>query len=215
MAEPPRPRPEPTSRRGFLKAGSLGALGLSDLLRLRVRSADRSGGTESDASHAGASDATGQPAEDRRAASGVLALHPDNPRYFLWRGEPTVLIGSGEHYSAVLDRPFDYGKYLDTLRVCGLNHTRLFTGLYVEDNGRLPDGPQAGNTLDPAAGLLLCPFARSDTPGYLKGGEKFDLGRWDEAYFARLEDFVARASGRGVVVEVCLFCPYYDDRFRQ
>jgi hypothetical protein len=30
-----------------------------------------------------------------------LALHPDNPRYFLFRGEPTVLVTSGEHYGAV------------------------------------------------------------------------------------------------------------------
>ena len=24
-----------------------------------------------------------------------LALHPDNPHYFLWRGTPTILITSG------------------------------------------------------------------------------------------------------------------------
>ena len=148
-------------------------------------------------------------------ASGVLALHPDNPRYFVWRGKPTVLVGSGEHYGAVLNRAFDYKKYLDTLQRDGLNHTRVFTGLYVEDNALLRDGPQAGNTLDPAPGQLLCPFARSDTPGYPKGGNKFDLKRWDETYFARLQDFVARAALRGVIVEVCLFCPYYDDRFNQ
>lgn len=168
-----------------------------------------------DTNHARAADAPGQPARDRQGANGVLSLHPANPHYFLWRGKPTILIGSGEHYGAVLNRPFDYGRYLDTLNRCGLNQTRLFTGLYVEANGRVPDGPQAGNTLDPAAGGLLCPFARSDTPGYPEGGNKFDLKRWDEAFFTRLRDFVAKASGRGVVVEVCLFCPYYDDRFDQ
>jgi hypothetical protein len=157
----------------------------------------------------------GQQPASRRKASGVLALHPTNPRYFLWRGKPTVLVGSGEHYGAVLNRAFDYVKYLDTLQRCGLNHTRLFTGLYVEDNAQLRDGPQAGNTLDPAPGQLLCPFARSETPGYPNGGNKFDLKRWDQAYFARLEGFVARAAERGIVVEICLFCPYYDDRFNQ
>ncbi len=44
-----------------------------------------------------------------------LALHPDNPRYFLFRGEPTVLVTSGEHYGAVLNRDFDYVRYLDAL----------------------------------------------------------------------------------------------------
>ena len=144
-----------------------------------------------------------------RAQSTPISLHPDNPHYFLWRGKPTVLIGSGEHYGAVLNRPFDYVKYLDALHQHGLNHTRLFLGLYVEDNAHLKDGPQAGNTLDPAPGQLLCPFARSNVPGYGKGGNKFDLKRWDEAFFSRLKDFVAKAAQRGVVVEVNLFCPYY------
>jgi len=143
----------------------------------------------------------------------VLALHLSNPRYFIWRGKPTLLVGSGEHYGAVLNRRFDYVKYLDTLKLSGLNHTRLFTGLYVEDNGQ--GAQQKGNTLDPAPGELLCPFARSDTPGYPKGGNKFDLRRWNAAFFSRLQDFVAKASDRGVVVEVSLFCPYYDDRFNQ
>lgn len=156
-----------------------------------------------------------RPSMGERKANGVLALHPANPRYFLWRGKPTLLIGSGEHYGAVLNRQFDYVKYLDTLKRSRLNHTRLFTGLYVEDNGQLRDGPQAGNTLDPAPGQLLCPFARSDTPGYPKGGNKFDLKRWDEAFFTRLKDFVAKAAQRGVIVEVTLFSPYYDDRFNQ
>ena len=47
------------------------------------------------------------PREDRRP----LSLHPDNPRVFLWRGQPTLLIGSGEHYGAVLNLDFDYATY--------------------------------------------------------------------------------------------------------
>lgn len=187
---------EGMSRRGFLQAAVAGAS--SVCLPAPLRAAPE-----------------GVPDAARPKDSPPLALHPDNPRYFLWRDKPTLLIGSGEHYGAVLNRRFDYAKYLDTLARCGLNHTRLFTGLYVEDNGQLRDGPQAGNTLDPDDGELLCPFARSDTPGYPGGGNKFDLTRWDAAYFDRLGDFVAKASERSVVVEVCLFCPYYDDRFGQ
>ena len=33
-----------------------------------------------------------------QAQDGPIRLHPENPRYFLFRGEPTVLVGSGEHY---------------------------------------------------------------------------------------------------------------------
>ena len=36
-----------------------------------------------------------------------ISLHPDNPHYFLFRGKPTVLITSGEHYGAVLNLDFD------------------------------------------------------------------------------------------------------------
>ncbi len=61
----------------------------------------------------------------------------------------------------------------------------------------------------PAPGRFICPWARSRTPGYANGGAKFDLSRWDAAYFRRLKDFVAQASRRGVVVEVNLFCPFY------
>jgi hypothetical protein len=137
-----------------------------------------------------------------------LALHPENGHYFLFRGTPTVLITSGEHYGAVLNLDFDYRKYLDTLAADGLNNTRTFSGAYVEPQGAFNI---ARNTLAPVEGRFICPWARSDEAGYAGGGNKFDLNRWDEAYFRRLHDFVAYASERGVVVEMNLFCPMYED----
>lgn len=59
-----------------------------------------------------------------------LRLHPDNPHYFLFRGKPTILLTSGEHYGAVLNLDFDYIRYLDELRACGFNLTRTFSGTY-------------------------------------------------------------------------------------
>ena len=91
-----------------------------------------------------------------------LALHPENPHYFLFRGKPTILITSGEHYGAVLNRDFEYVKYLDTLQVDGLNLTRTFSGAYVEPQGAFKI---ARNTLAPAPGQFLCPWARSDIRG--------------------------------------------------
>src|SRR5712692_3384280 len=61
-----------------------------------------------------------------------LRLHPRNPHYFLFRGKPTVLITSGEHYGAVLNLDFNYVKYLDTLVHDGLNGTRTWSGAYCE-----------------------------------------------------------------------------------
>ncbi|MBN1246935.1 MAG: hypothetical protein JXC32_04715 [Anaerolineae bacterium] len=84
-----------------------------------------------------------------------LSLHPDNPHYFLFRGEPTVLIISGEHDGAVMNRDFDYGPYLDTLAACGFNQTRLFSGTYRE----LPGSHNIrNNTMAPPPASYLCPW---------------------------------------------------------
>ena len=56
---------------------------------------------------------SGRPAA---AADKPLSLHPDNPHYFLFRGKPTILLTSGEHYGAVLNLDFDYFPYLDELK---------------------------------------------------------------------------------------------------
>jgi Cellulase (glycosyl hydrolase family 5) len=139
--------------------------------------------------------ASGQPRESRS-----ISLHPENPHYFLWRGQPTILITSGEHYGAVLNLDFDYIPYLDMLAKDGLNSTRIFTGVYSETVGNFKI---VNNTLAPAPKRLICPWARS--------GDKFDLTKWDEHYFKRLRDFIAKASERSIVVEVNLFCPFYED----
>jgi hypothetical protein len=142
------------------------------------------------------------------AVNSPIALHPDNPRYFVWRGQPTVLVTSAEHYGAVLNLDFDYRKYLDTLAANNLNYTRVFSGAYVEPQGAFNI---TRNTLAPLPNRFICPWPRSDQPGYANGGNKFDLSQWDPAYFARLLDFVGYASQRGVVVEMTLFCPMYEE----
>jgi hypothetical protein len=142
------------------------------------------------------------------AGADAIQLHPENGRYFLWRGQPTVLVTSAEHYGAVLNLEFDYRKYLDTLAAEGMNYTRIFSGAYVEPEGAFNINR---NTLAPARDQLICPWARSDEPGYANGGNKFDLTKWDGAYFERLKDFVEYAGERGVVVEVTLFCPMYEE----
>lgn len=133
-------------------------------------------------------------------AESPLRLHPENPRYFQFRGKAAILVTSGEHYGAVLNLDFDYKPYLDELRRHGLNLTRTFSGTYREVPGsfKIRD-----NTLAPKAGRFSCPWARR--------GDKFDLDRFDEEHFRRLRDFVAEAGRRGIVVEYVLFCPLYEE----
>ena len=141
-------------------------------------------------------------------AAQPLRLHPQNPHYFEFRGKPTVIITSGEHYGAVLNLDFNYARYLETLERDGMNSTRTFAGAYCEPPGAFNI---AQNTLAPRAGRFISPWARSDQPGYPNGGNKFDLNRWDNAYFKRLKDFMTEASKRGVIVELNLFCPFYEE----
>ena len=54
-------------------------------------------------------------------AAEPIMLHPDNGRYFLWRGKPTILITSGEHYGALLNLDFDYERYFKALQGSGIH----------------------------------------------------------------------------------------------
>ncbi|MEP6756196.1 MAG: DUF6298 domain-containing protein, partial [Chthonomonadales bacterium] len=113
-----------------------------------------------------------------------------------------------EHYGAVLNEDFNYIPYLNELKKNGLNLTRLWSGSYREIAGSFGI---TENTLAPLPNRYLCPWKRSGTPGYFDGGNKFDLTTWDDAYFRRLRDFMSAASKHGVVVEINLFCPNYDE----
>jgi hypothetical protein len=137
-------------------------------------------------------------------AAPPLRLHPENPHYFLFRGRPTVLITSGEHYGAVINLDFDFKTYLAELQRNKLNHTRVFAGAYREVPGSFDI---ANNTLAPKDDRFLGPWMRQ--------GNRFDLGRWNPAYFTRLKEFMNEASRRGIVVELTLFCPFYKDEMWQ
>ena len=137
-----------------------------------------------------------------------ISLHPENPHYLQFRGKPTLLITSTEHYGAVLNGDFDAIPYLDELHARQLNLTRTFSGTYREVPGSFRI---AKNTLAPSAEKYIAPWPRTRTPGAVDGGNRFDLGRWNDAYFDRLKAFVSAASARGIVVEYVLFCPLYEE----
>jgi hypothetical protein len=103
-----------------------------------------------------------------------------------------ILIGSGEHYGAVCNLDFDFHRYLRQLQTDGLNITRVFTGAaYVEPQGAFDI---ERNTLAPPPGRYLAPWARSHEAGAWDGGTRWDLERWDEAYFRRFRDFATEAE---------------------
>lgn len=138
----------------------------------------------------------------KQSSDSPISLHPENPNYFIFKGKPTILVTSGEHYGAVMNADFDYVKYLQALKNAGLNYTRIFTGPYSE-MGDKTFGIQ-NNTMNPTPKSCLTAWAK-DASG------KYNLEEWNKAYFDRLKAFVATAAENGIVVEVTLFTSYYTD----
>jgi hypothetical protein len=134
----------------------------------------------------------------------VIAVHSENPHYYLYNGSPLVLITSAEQYGAVVNSVFDYERYLKTLHAYDLNYTRIYPGVMFEPENKWI----AANNLGVNAANLLVPWARSSKH---KDGGKYDLENWDQVYFNRLHDFVYAAAELGIIVEVCLFNAQYED----
>ena len=139
-------------------------------------------------------------------AQGPIQLHPENPHYFLYKGKPMALITSAEHYGAVLNLDFDYKTYLKSMSEDGMNYTRIFSGVYFENEG---DFSISNNTLAPKKSSVCTPWAIVISD--LSGKVKYDLNSWNDAYFERLKDFMATAASYDIIVEVTLFSSIYQD----
>ena len=131
-----------------------------------------------------------------------LSLNRQNPHYFEYESRAAVLVTSGEHYGAVINQDFDYTRYLDELAKDHLNLTRVWSGTYRELPGDFRIG---NNTLAPRPSRFISPWLQSG------GEQRVDLHRWNPDYFRRLHDFLKQASRRKIVVELNLFCSFYND----
>src|SRR4051812_5661842 len=121
--------------------------------------------------------------------TGTLRLHPDNPRYFLYRGRPVVLITATEHYGAVINRNFDQVAYLDETAARRMTLSRCFLLFReLEHFGLNPHSP-----CKPTPGEYVAPFARSGAEFAVDGFPCFDLDRWNPEYFERLHSFLTEA----------------------
>jgi len=143
-----------------------------------------------------------------------VAVCPSNPRYFYYKGKPLVFITSDQHYGAVIDRDFDFTRYLDFLAANGMNLTRIYPGGMFEP----PDKYIPGNPLGPRPGRQLLPWVKSGLagahPDLAEPGRtscRFDLDRWNSDYFVRLKAYVEAALRRDIVVEIAFFNGMYAD----
>ena len=131
----------------------------------------------------------------------VITLHPENHNYFLYKGKPTILVTSGEHYGAVMNADFNFQKYLAILHSAGLNYTRIFLGPYSELGNNLFG--ITNNTMNPKPESWLTPWIKETESG------KYNLTQWNEAFFIRLKSFVNEADQNDIIVEISLFTSYY------
>jgi hypothetical protein len=130
-------------------------------------------------------------------AKGPLRVHPRNPRYFT-DGSGKAIYLTGSHTwdnlqdSGTISKPvkrFNYIAYLDLLQSFHHNFVRLWAW----------EGGVNQSYYEP-----LC-YRRTGPGMALDGKPKFDLKRFDEAYFKRLRERVAAARRRGIYVSVMLF----------
>jgi hypothetical protein len=144
-------------------------------------------------------------AEDRvRPAGGPLRVHPSNPRYFTdGSGEAIFLTGSHtwgnlqdyRYESLPSPPPFDFDAYLAFLE----RHHHNFFRLWAWESAFNPDAKQGTTYYDPM------PYERPGPGTAVDGGPRFDVDRFNQAYFDRMRTRVAAAGANGIYVAVMLF----------
>src|SRR5581483_8654291 len=135
-----------------------------------------------------------------------IAIHPENPKYFLFRGKPLVLVAATEHYGSVVNRRFDFERYLAEAADKKQTVTRLFLLFRELQSARNPCSP-----VKPESPDFVAPWPRTG-PGRAMDGEPiYDLDQWNPEYFDRLHRFLSRASELGIVVELTVFSNTYAD----
>lgn len=177
------------------------------------------GAVKDSAAHAQLAQTAGQwtkPAARSSAATGPLRVHPTNPRYFTDGSENSdgslravYLAGShvwhsfqdhGHRLESGAEPPpvFDYSAFLNLLQTNGHNFTRLW-------RWELPKWTEGDTKTRQTEHSQPHPWRRAG-PGLANDGKpKFDLSRFDDAYFERLRSRVKLAGERGIYVAVMLF----------
>jgi hypothetical protein len=143
-------------------------------------------------------------AVDDAPARGPLRVHPGNRRYFA-DGSGKVVFLTGSHtWGSLQDYTYatkpspprlDFDAYLSFLE----RHHHNFFRLWAWESAWNPNALQSTTTYDPM------PYQRPGPGMALDGKPKFDLTRFNPAYFARLRTRVRAAGRRGMYVSVMLF----------
>ncbi len=149
-----------------------------------------------------------------KRAAGPLRVHPTNPRYFTdgtktADGSLRAVYLTGSHtWNNLIDmgkgdppERFDFDAYLDFLERHGHNFIRL----WAWDSATWDTRANGALGKDFVHRVAPLPWARTG-PGKARDGKpRFDLTKFDPAYFERLRERVRAAGRRGIYVSVMLF----------
>lgn len=136
--------------------------------------------------------------------SAPIRIHPQNPKLFEFRGQPRVLLTATEHYGAVMNRPFQFERYLADAAEKHMTLTRLFL-LFRE----LQASINPYSTCKPETPDYIAPFVRTGPGRALDQELKYDLDRPNPEYFDRLHRFLSLTSDYGIIVECVLLSNTY------
>lgn len=134
--------------------------------------------------------------------AGPLRVHPANGRYFADATGRAILLAGAHTWYTLQDsgwtdppRRFDYRGFLDDLAARHHNFFRMF--VWEQAKGSvLASGDYYYAPL---------PYERTGPGTALDGRPRFDLTRFNAAYFQRLRQRVQQAGDRGIYVAVQLF----------
>jgi hypothetical protein len=121
---------------------------------------------------------------------GALRVHPMNPRYFTDGSGKAIYLTGSHTWRNMQDSTNvpDFGVFLDFLQRYGHNYTRLW----------VYRGTPGGPALTPTV------YARTGPGTALDGGLKYDLSRFNQAFFDQLRARCIAARDRGIYVQVML-----------
>lgn len=142
-------------------------------------------------------------AADRSPCKGPLRVHPRNPRYFTDGSGKAILLAGSHTWRSVQEAaislpanpPFDYAEFFQLLEKENHNFTRL----WAWESAAWVQPKSVKMWIDPL------PFQRTGPGNAADGRPKFDVTKFNEAYFERLRTRAAAAGERGIYVGVMLF----------
>src|SRR5262245_19507582 len=151
-----------------------------------------------------------------RAAKGPLRVHPTNPHYFTDGSGRAVYLTGSHTWNTLQDwgtndsiQPLDFPAFVKMLQ----KHNHNFTLIWMTELPTFRKLPTTASS-PPDFSVTPHPWQRTGPGNASDGKPKFDVTKFDQAYFDRLRDRVRQLNDAGIYAGVYLFSAEWLLRFR-